>query len=933
MTTPNHKDTLNLPQTDYPMRANLATAEPERLALWQKEGFYEKMRAARKGAKPFVLHCGPPYANGALHAGHLIPSLLKDMVVRSKFMAGFDTPYIPGWDCHGLPLEWKVEEELRAEGKTKDSLSPSAFRDLCREKALHWIGIQKETWQRMGAVGDWANPYLTMNFKNEADLVRLFGNLMQTGLLYKGFKPVMWSTVEETALAEAEIEYEDHESTAVYVKFPVLGHDNTFVVAWTTTPWTLPANRAIAYGDDISYVLVRPTKVHEKATAQTTESYWLAEELLPAALKMLGIEAHDVVTTQKGAAFKGWQCAQVLYSTPVPMLAGDHVTTEAGTGFVHTAPAHGLEDFIVGQAAGLDLACPVLGNGAYDKDVAALPTTGVALAGVNIWNAQALIVKELEASSRLLRWHKLKHSYPMSWRSHKPLIYRTTEQWFMAMDKTAVGQTDTLRNTALSEIGKVRWVPDYGSRRIGSMIENRPDWCLSRQRLWGVPIALFWNTKTNSYITDPAVFESIAKMVEEKGVNAWSDCTTDELLPAGWCKANNVTADDLVKESGILDVWYDSGGSFFHVLKQRDGHENPADMYLEGSDQHRGWFHSSLLLSVAAEGHAPYRQVLTHGFVVDANGRKMSKSKGNGAAAGELIGKYGADLMRLWVAASDYTDDIVFSDEIMKGVTEVYRRLRNTIRYLIGNLSDFNAATDKVAYADLPPLEKLVLARFSSTLATVRDEFSNYRFYRCYHLLQNLCAGDLSSIYFDIRKDRLYCDGPASQNRRACQTVLHEILTGILTHLMPMMPFTADEAWRLAFGQDKPLYVERFSEGDPAWRDAALLADWDKLMEIRALINGVIEKDARAAGWAGTNGDVKVALTLPPELMPLATAYDIEELCMVAGLTVTAGEALSAIVAKADGEKCPRCWNFDALSASSGLCPRCDSVLSCSAAA
>lgn len=922
------KDTLNLPQTDYPMRANLSTMEPARLALWQQEGMYQKMRAARKGAKPFILHCGPPYANGALHAGHLVPSLLKDVVVRSKFMAGYDTPFVPGWDCHGLPLEWKVETELREKGGGKDSLSPSAFRDLCREKAKYWIGVQKTNWQRMGSVGDFAHPYLTMDFVNEAAMVRLLGDLLNTGLLYKGFKPVMWSTVEETALAEAEIEYHDHESTAVYVKFPIVGRDNQFVVAWTTTPWTLPANRAIAYGSDITYVRITPTQVHEKATAKLTESYWLAQELLPAALKMLGVEAHKVEETQQGSGFAGWQCLQVLYSTAVPMLSGDHVTTEAGTGFVHTAPAHGLEDFIVGQAAGLDLSCPVLGNGAYEASVAALPVTAVALAGKNIWEAQADIVKELEASGRLLRWHKLKHSYPMSWRSRKPLIYRTTEQWFMAMDKAAQGQQQTLRQQAMSEIDKVRWVPDYGSKRIGGMIEKRPDWCLSRQRLWGVPIAIFKNIKTGDYITDKAVFDSVAAAIEKTGINAWGDLGVAELLPQGWLEANKLSANDLVKEEGILDVWYDSGATFYHVLQQREGHHSPADLYLEGSDQHRGWFHSSLLLSVAKDHHAPYKQVLTHGFVVDSKGRKMSKSLGNGADALELIEKFGADQMRLWVASSDYSDDIVYGEEVMKGVSEVYRRLRNTIRYLLGNLSDFDASQHSVDYAQLPALEKLVLARVTSTLAQVRDDYDNYRFARCYHALQNLCATDLSALYFDIRKDRLYCDGKNSAERRATQTVLHFILQAILTHLMPLMPFTADEAWRMYMGQDNPLYLQSFVAGEAAWAAPALLKDWDRLMALRATVNGVIEKEARATGLAGSNSEVKIALTLPQTELELATQYDLAEWCMVASLTVQQGEEMQATVAKADGAKCPRCWTFDHLVESSGLCPRCDAVMS-----
>ncbi len=910
----NLKDTLNLPQTDFPMRATLPQSEPQILGRWQAERDYDTLRRARAGASKFVLHCGPPYANGPLHNGHLVPNLLKDIVVRSQSMAGHDTPYIPGWDCHGLPIEWKVERGLKEQGKNKNDISTRDFRALCRATANEWIMHQKADWQRMGCLGDWDNPYLTMDYANEAGILQEMYKLAQAGLMYKDFRPVMWSTVEQTALAEAEIEYQDKESTALYFSFPIVGQDGHHLVAWTTTPWSIPSNRALAVGEDISYVGI---------LGQNGQTYWVAQDLADAFAKIIGVESPAKVTPKKGTDFAGLTSRQPLFNTDIPIVLGHHVTTDSGTGVVHIAPSHGVEDFEIGKNNGLDLACYVDGTGRYVTTMPALPHTDQALAGVGIKEAEALILAELEASGRLLYKHKLTHSYPVSWRSKAPLIYRSTSQWFVALDKPFDANGKTLRQIALEQIDTVAWIPEEGRNRIYGMIADRPDWCISRQRLWGVPIALFRNIKTGAYIFDTAVFDHVAQQIAAHGIDAWTDMSVTDLLPANWLATQGLTADDLAKETDILDVWFDSGATYAHVVQAREGMRFPADMYLEGSDQHRGWFHSSLLLSCATTGQAPYKQVLTHGFVVDGKGKKVSKSLGNGADAGELMAKHGADILRLWVAFADYKGDVKISPEILDGVTESYRKLRNTLRYMLSNLYDFTA--DKaVNHKDMPVLEQAVLARFAAVQAEAMEAVNSYKFYRAVQAWQNFCAVDLSSIYFDIRKDALYCETPDSVKRRACQTVLLHLFKGIVTSLAPFMPFTADEAWRTQFGADKPIYLETFYTLPAGLNTDAALACWDRIIEVRSAVYGLIEATLRAPGHVKAASEVDVKLTLP-DRSNLPDAAALQEILICAAVSIQDGD-FAVAVQKTEDEKCPRCRNHRPLNAS-GLCTRCDNAV------
>jgi isoleucyl-tRNA synthetase len=885
-------DTLHLPKTDFPMRAGLPTQEPKWLEKWHEENIYHKLRESREGAEKFILHCGPPYANGRLHMGHALSYILKDFIVRAKNMQGYDAPFVPGWDCHGLPIEWKVEQDIRKDKKDKDDLTIKELRDRCRAEAVKWSAVQSQDWQRFGSIGDWDKPYLTMNYKNEAGIVRELGKMMDKGYLYKGAKSIMWSTVEQTALAEAEIEYKDKTSTAIYVKFPIVGRENEFIVIWTTTPWTMPANKAVAYGKDITYVALK----------NGDESYWIAADLVDEFEEITGINGLGTSDTAKGSYFAGLKCKHPFYDFEVPVLEGFHVTTDAGTGFVHIAPSHGAEDFQIGVEQGLDVFCHVEGNGVYDEEVPPLKKTKEALTGVHIWKAQPLIIAEMEAQNTLIHSYELTHSYPVSWRSKAPLIFRTTPQWFIAMD----GEND-LRGKALAAIKKVEWIPGYGENRITSMIAGRPDWCISRQRAWGVPITIFKNKATGEYISDPDVFEYIAKQVEKMGIDAWESLAVEELLPEGWLEKNNVDPMDLEKETDILDVWIDSGTTHAHVLRQRAELKRkeglrPANLYLEGSDQHRGWFHSSLLTSVATYGDAPYDQVLTHGFVVDGHGRKMSKSLGNGIAPQELAEKYGMDIVRLWVASSDYAEDVRLSDEILKGVSDAYRRFRNSFRWLLGNLNGFDAKKDGVAYDKLPELEKYVLSRFTGVMQQAEKDYDAYKFHKVYQAFYNFCSAELSSLYFDIRKDCLYCDVESSNRRKSALTVLDIILRGMSTALAPLLAFTCDEVWR-AMGEKESIHLQEFYKVETKWQDSDLEAKWQKALELRSKALLKLE-ELREKGEIGSSLEAEVTLPVSDDLKDI----DWQELLIVSH--VETGEEIAA--RKSANEKCPRCWTFAA---------------------
>jgi isoleucyl-tRNA synthetase len=740
--TVDYKSTVFLPKTDFPMKAGLPKLEPKLLDRWAKMDLYNRLRETAKGREQFVLHDGPPYANGNLHIGHALNKILKDVIVRAQQMMGFDANYVPGWDCHGLPIEWKIEEGYRKKGKNKDDIPVLEFRQECREFAAHWIEIQKEEFKRLGITGDWDDPYTTMSNKAEATIVRELGKFVLNGGLYKGSKPVLWSVVEKTALADAEVEYADHTSTTVWVKFPVVqspvvaleGHD---VVIWTTTPWTLPGNRAIAFGADIDYTVIEVTEVGEGALAAVGNRFAVAEALLNETLGKAGITGHTVIEQLKGRAFTGTVCRHCLHEDgfefDVPLHAGSFVTTEQGTGFVHIAPGHGEDDFNLGREVGLEVPDTVNGDGLYYDIVPRF-------AGRHVFKVNPEVVDALKERGRLLAEGKLEHSYPHSWRSKAPLIFRNTPQWFISMD------TNDLRAKALQAIDDTQWVPAQGRNRIQAMVESRPDWCVSRQRQWGVPITVFVSKKTGEVLRDPAVIERIAAAVEEESSDAWLSSDPARFL------GNEYGADEWEQVQDVVEVWFDSGSSHAFVLENRDDLKWPADLYLEGSDQHRGWFHTSLLESCGTRGRAPYDAVLTHGFVLDEKGRKMSKSMGNVVEPLKVINQSGADILRLWVVASDYSQDLSIGPNILKQMSDLYRRLRNTFRYLLGNLNGFTDE-ERVEVADMPELERWVLHRLWQMDKRIREACTTYDFHGLFNELHHFCAIELSAFYFDMRKD------------------------------------------------------------------------------------------------------------------------------------------------------------------------------------
>ncbi len=971
-------DTLRLPKTDFPMRAGLAQREPGWVQRWLDKDVYGELCRTRLAEKAptYIVHLGPPYANGRMHMGHALTYTLKDFVVRSKFMAGFYSPYAPGWDCHGLPIEWKVEQDLRAEGKSKHDISKTELRARCRAYAQKWVDVQKADWQRFGALGDWDKPYLTMAPKNEAGIVRELGKLVQRGLVEKNLRSTQWSWAEETAMAEAEVEYKDVTSTAVYVALPIVGRDNEHLVIWTTTPWTLPANRAVAVKVDEEYSLIELTITEGgwEGVKETPDVFkrkvWVATALKESFLENVNADKDsDVVATVQGQEMVGWKYKHPLYKhnvvgySALEVVPGFHVTTDAGTGLVHIAPAHGAEDFQIGKQFYLPLECPVDGAGKYEEWVENgmdenSPLVGQ-LAGKLIWDVQKLILAELDRLGFLLSSKNFQHSYPVSWRSKEKLIFRTTEQWFVSLDKPIKGliaeQPEleiSLRDASLARIygkdtkghaaRKVNWVPEYGMNRIGSMIENRPDWCISRQRAWGVPITImvlnkrklrlsqftdtpFDGVDENGLVTDPAVFEHVAKLIEAETIDAWDSRIAGgrvaELFPAGWLESRSLTVADVEPVTDILDVWFDSGTSHAHVLRAESGEgqrfhrtdgKRPADLYQEGSDQHRGWFHSALLTSVANYGDAPYENVVTSGFVVDGEGRKFSKSLGNGVEPHQLMDKYGMDIIRLWVASSDYSEDIRYSPQIMDSMADAYRRFRNTFRWLLGNLN--GVADVELDVANLPELEAYMLHRLGTVLAEVRGHYDAYQFHKGYRALYEFCGTELSNFYFDVRKDVLYCDADSSATRQATLAVLVQVFRGLVTHLAPLMPFTTDEAWRERYGDEACVHMERYQTVPEVKVDAAR---WESLFATRDAVNSELEK-LRAAGGIGANTEAAVTLAEMD-----AAAELVREVLGVS--TVSKGFDLQAT--KHDGHKCPRCWRYHDKLEESGLCLRCDEAV------
>jgi isoleucyl-tRNA synthetase len=931
-----YKNTVFLPRTDFAMRAGLPEREPQILKRWQEMGLYDNLRAQSKGREKFILHDGPPYANGAIHIGHALNKILKDVVNRQQQMLGKDAHYVPGWDCHGLPIEWKIEEQYREKGKDKDAVPIIEFRKECRDFAAHWVGVQSEEFRRLGVEGDWRNPYTTMTFAAEAQILREIGKFLMNGGLFRGSKPVLWSVVEKTALAEAEVEYQDHVSTTIYVGFPVRNAPDPIfgaaaAVIWTTTPWTIPGNRAIAYGEAVDYLLLLVEAVKEGSRVKPGAQLIVARELKESFEAAAGIAASSVLWSGPGTRLAGIICHHPLagrgYDFPVPTLPGAFVTTEQGTGLVHIAPGHGADDWELGRAHGVEVPQTVDGDGRYFEHVPLFAGRRVLTPRGKTGDADAAVIAALAESGHLLASAKLTHSYPHSWRSKAPLILRNTPQWFISME------TNELRQKALAAIDETAFFPPQGRNRLYSMIESRPDWCISRQRAWGVPIAVFVDKKTGQPLRDPAVIERIAAAFEEEGADAWFSSPASRFL------GNDYQAEDYEQIRDIVDVWFESGSTHSFVLERNPDLRWPADVYLEGSDQHRGWFHSSLLESCGTRGRAPYKAVITHGFTLDEQGRKMSKSLGNVVAPQDVMKQYGADILRLWVAIGcDYADDQRIGAEALKFVADHYRRLRNTLRYLLGALDGWDEA-ERLDRSRMPELERWVLHRLSELDGKVRAGAEDFDLHTLYMELHNFCAVDLSAFYFDIRKDSLYCDAAGSLRRRAVRTVLHEVLTHLTAWLAPVLCFTAEEAWQHRPWKDgeESVHLRLFPKVPAGWRDDSLAQRWNRLRDLRRVVTGAIEIE-RAAKRIGSSLQAHPTVYAPADYAQAVDGMDLAELAITstATLRVAAPPAgaftladlpeLGVVVEPAEGEKCERCWRVlleVGHHGRDGLCARC----------
>ena len=892
-TATDYKATVFLPRTEFPMRGELPKREPELLARWEAMGLWRLLRAEAKGRPSFILHDGPPYANGNLHIGHALNKIHKDVINRAQQMAGRDANYIPGWDCHGLPIEWKIEEQYRKAGRDKDQVPVLEFRRECREYAQHWLEVQAEEFKRLGVAGDWANRYATMDFASEAAIAGEIGKFLLNGALYRGLRPVMWSPVEKTALAEAEVEYHDRKDTAIYVKFPIVRAAaadlvGASIVIWTTTPWTIPGNRAIAAGAEITYVLINVNEVADGAFARRGDLMVVAEALLEAFASTCGITSYDVVRPVEGASLIGAICRHPLqhedagYDFDVPVLDGsDFVTTEAGTGLVHMSPGHGEDDFALCKANGIAVPDTVQGDGTYYPSVPLF-------AGIHVYKAAGPVCDALTAAGALLHREEFMHSYPHSWRSKAPLIYRATPNWFIRMDGP-----EHIRDNALTAIDATRFVPDIGRNRIRAMVESRPDWCISRQRAWGVPIAIFVYKTKHEPLRDEAVMARVVEIFAAEGADAWYARPAADFLGDGYDAA------DFEQVFDIVDVWFESGSTHAFVLEAR-GLKVPADVYLEGSDQHRGWFQASLLESVGTRGAAPFKTIVTDGFVLDEAGRKMSKSLGNVTAPQEVNDKYGADILRLWVMNSDTSEDLRIGPEILKQQAELYRRLRNTLRWLLGSLDGFTDA-EKLPEQEFPELERLILHRLWELNALMQRAVESHDWTGVYPALHNFCATDLSAFYFDIRKDSLYCDRPDAPKRRACRTVLDILHRCLTAWLAPALPFTAEEAWTARFGGEISVHLTLFPEVLGTWRDDALAETWRQIRAVRSDVSATIE-DMRREKKIGSSLQAVAEIASFQDLG--LSSDEWAEVCITSGASF--GGQTSATVAP--GAKCERCW-------------------------
>jgi len=905
------KENINLPKTSFSMKANLPNKEPEILKIWDNLDLYKKLREQKKGKEKFVLHDGPPYANGHIHMGTALNKILKDIIVRFHQMDGKDSVYVPGWDCHGLPIEWKIEEQYKKNKKNKDEVPIKDFRLECREFAEKWIKIHIGEFKRLGVVGDWENYYSTMSFDAEAQIVRELGKFLLNGTLYQGYKPVLWSTVEKTALADAEVEYQDHTSSTIYTSFKIKKAEKDFlkdsyVIIWTTTPWTIPVNRALAYSDKIKYSVI---KIGKETDSFKEKNIIIASELIKKVSEECNFKDFKIIKEFNGSELKNAICSHPLknmgYDYDVPMLEGNFVTLEQGTGIVHAAPSHGPDDFNLCLQHGIKASNTITDSGLYSEEVPFF-------SGTHIFKADKEVIEKLSEHNALLGHSKLKHSFPHSWRSKAPLVYRATSQWFISMEKK------DLRKKALKAIDDTAFYPDKGRARIRSMIESRPDWCISRQRIWGVPLPLFISKKTKQPLKDPDVIENIAKIYEQEGSDCWFTDDPQRFL------GKNYKKEDYIKTSDIVEVWFDSGASHSYVLEKRKDLMWPASMYLEGSDQHRGWFHSSLLESCGTRGRAPYNSILTHGFVVDGKGLKMSKSTGNVIAPEEILKKYGADILRTWVAASDYSEDLKLDHSILEQHAESYRKIRNTFRFLLGNLKDqknnFNLNSKEIE--KWPELERFILHKVFLLNEKFEGYFKEYNFHKLHKELVNFCSLELSAFYFDIRKDTLYCDDILSPKRKACINLLGLILDILLKWFAPILSFTTEEIFQ-TLNQDKKtsIHLQEFPKIPTKWKNDKLFEKWEKFKIIRKVVNAAIEIK-RSNKDIGSSLEADIQVFLNEEYLDVVKDFDLSEHFITskaeAKKMIKEGdlfkldeiENVKVLVKKAEGEKCPRCWKI-----------------------
>jgi len=915
------KDTVFLPKTSFPMRGDLANKEPQMVEQWRNEGIYEKLRKASKNREKFILHSGPPYANGKIHIGHAMNGILKDVIAKSYQMMGYDAPLVFGWDCHGLPIEWKIEENYLKQGKKRDEVPVAEFMAKCREFAKHWMEEQKEGFRKLGIIADFDNPYCTMTKNSEATICEKFFDILKKGLVYRGKKPVMWSVVEKTALAEAELEYHDKVSDAIFVKFPVIEtkderFKDCFAVIWTTTPWTIPANKAIAYSEEFEYAIVKVGN----------DKLIIAKELVQSFAKEAQIAEYEVLETFSGKSLNGVICAHPLrdlgFLHNVPMLPASHVTIDAGTGLVHTAPAHGMDDYLLGKKYNLPIEDTVNPDGTL---ASFLPY----FAGEHVFKVNPHVIEELSKASNLVHACKITHSYPHSWRSKAPLIFRTTTQWFISIDG--------IREQLLSEIDKTKWYPPQYVNRIRSMVEKRPDWCISRQRIWGVPIALFINKKTDEILMDDEVFGRILETIQGEGIGAW------RTKPASYFLGGKYNPDDYTQVSDTLEVWFDSACTHHYVLEQRDDLKHPADLYFEGSDQHRGWFQSALVESVCTTGKAPYKQVATHGFVLDKDGRKMSKSLGNVVSPDDIAGKLGVDILRLWCINSDYSEDMRIGDEILKRQQDVYRRYRNTLRYLLGVISGNETKT--LPITEMPELEQYILSKIYDLDLLLKNSIKELDFNKFYTELHNFCANELSAFYFDIRKDTVYCDRPDNPKRIACLYVMRQIFMCLVHWLAPVLSFTAEEAWKAYNPESESIHLNQFPNIPSEWSNAALENKWENIQSLRKTITEAIEIE-RAAKTVGSSLECEISVYINDlETLKMLEKADIAELSIVSKAKIINAQSpsnaavneelgIGIVVKKTSGVKCDRCWKIsteiakhDTEYGTANLCDRCHTAI------